>query len=522
MRRVIIKTPFFDQNYQKKFIFLICMSIPLLFHSCGNQVENSKYIPQNTSFVLCFNMANFSEKASDWLELLNNDIPFLNIKKDDVFLENLHDSGVDFNSIAYFFSNMHIENEDVYYALSVRLSSESKFDEFLRKSSSQAPEIKSYSGMRYAMIGNKSIIGWVNKVAIFIYKEAKTDEKVLREALLKLRDLPEDQSLNANNKQFQKLRISEYDIATWVNLESYEWWVKQSIRRFLLPIVINLQENYLTAVTKFEKGKIFVDTKLYNLNESLKEYQNLVKSGIDQHLILSQPSFEPMAVLGLGLDMNGVKQLVDNIMLQYIKEQTISMTGVTPDDILEMLSGDMLTILKDIKPDTSAQPGYEYLFSMGIRQKQTLDSILNKFSSEGTIAKRDSFYYAPEQEIYMIAQDSILFITPSIELRNKVFAFQKQSSEIGLPEMARESFIMAYSNVERESRQKLPEDLFNGDKIFEGITKYTETPLESFSINTQPLKDTISQTHIVLNMKDKAENSLQILVNTFKNDDSKK
>ena len=272
---------------------------------------------------------------------------------------------------------------------------------FLRKASNQVPEIKSYSGMRYALIGNKSIIGWVNKVALFIYKESKTDEKVLREALLKLRDLPEDQSLKSNNTQFQKLRVPEYsnyDIATWVNLESYEWLVKQSIRRSLLPIVVNLQENYLTAITKFEEGKISIDTKLYNLNESLKEYQNLIKNDIDTQLILDQPSLEPIAVLGLGLDMNGIKKLINNLLPQYLKNQTISFTGVAPDDILDMLSGDILTTLKDIKPDTSSQPGYEYLLSLGIRKKATLDSILNKFGSDGTITKRDSFYYAPEQD----------------------------------------------------------------------------------------------------------------------------
>ena len=119
---------------------------------------------------------------------------------------------------------------------------------------------------------------------------------------------------------------------------------------------------------------------------------------------------------------------------------------------------------------------------------------------------------------YVIAKDSILFITPSAELKDEIFTLQDQKNSLELPKMAQESFFMAYANVERKSRQKLPEGLFNGDKIFEGITKYTETPLESFSIHTLPLKDTISQTDIILNMKEKSKNSLQILVNTFKNE----
>ncbi|MDX2304405.1 MAG: DUF4836 family protein [Microscillaceae bacterium] len=501
---------------------MIWIFAPLLFQSCGNPVENSKYIPKDASLVLCFNLANFSQKASDWQKLLNNDIPFLNIKKNEIFADQLKDSGIDFNSVAYFFSNFYVENQESYYALSIRLSNESKFDEFLRKAFAQVPEIKSYAGLRYAVLGNKSIIGWVNKVALIINRENKTDEKNLRDALLKLRDIPEGESLKANNKQFQRLRLSEYDMAAWVNLESYEWLVKQSIRRSLLPVVVNLKDNYLTAVTKFEDGQILVDTKLHNMNQSLKEYQDVIKKGIDQELVHHLPQFAPLAIVGLGLDMKGIKRLVNSIMLQYVADQTLELTGSSPDQILDMLSGDIVAILKDIKSDSTRQPNYEYVIGLGIKQISTLDKILSTFKENGILTGGDSTYYAPEQDMYIVKQNNILFVTSSSGIRDDILQIKDQEPETNLSTMANESFFMAYANVEKETREKLPEELFNGDKILEGITKFTETPFESFSINTLPVKDSVSRTRFVLALKEKKKNSLQMLVNAFKNESQKK
>ncbi|NJO01948.1 MAG: DUF4836 family protein [Bacteroidia bacterium] len=505
------------------FLWILCIVFSLF--SCGKSVEHSKYIPKETALVICLNLKEITKKAQDWYKLLNHDIPLLNIQGTDQLGRQLLTAGIDFSSPAYFFSDVSRNSAESYYAIAFKLNDESKFDDFLRSLPNQELDINAFSGMRYTLLNNKTILGWANKVALLVAKPEKSTEKALKDRLIKLRDLPEDQSLKASNDQFRRLRISEYDVATWINVKAFDEEVKQFLKNFPLPVNVDLSNNFLTSVTQFHEGEVKMNVKLHNANESLENYQDVVKQGIDPALIRKVPVQSPIGVLGLGLNMKGIKDIFRLLGANLVERQTINLTGSSPNEIMDMLSGDVLAVLKDVRPGNAKEGGkYEYVIGVGIRQQVTLDKILEKFSQEGAIEKRGSVYYAPQVEVYLIEQQNTLLITPSDSIKNSLLrkssGRDSLASNNDLSLLGAKSFFMLHTQLTEETRQKLPSDLFGDDKFAEGMVKFTQTPIESVTINTLPLANQISQTFVVLYFKEKKPNALQLLINMIQDDQS--
>ncbi len=490
--------------YQRLVIYL---SFAGCLISCGKPVENSKFIPQDVSIVFSFDLARFSQKAPDWPEALNQDFPLFNLGKKDEMGHRLINSGIDFKSKAYLFSNIYTREDpnENYYALSFKLDNESNFDDFIREFPTQKLDIKSYAGLKYTLVNNKTILGWVNRVALLITKEAKTEEKLLRDALLKLRDLPESQSLKKNNEEFQRLRLSEFDMATWVNLGSFQDVVKTSLKQVPLPITLDLTQNYLTTVTNFNTGQIATEVKLYNLNESLQEYEDVIKDQIAPQMLLEMPIARPLVLLGLGLKMEGITRFYNSLGGYWFNSSTSS-------DILQMLNGDILAQLHDIQG--GREPKYEYAISLGIDEQETLQNVLEKFVEDQVLISRDSFYYAPVPDLYVLERSGFIYLTPSDSIRQQLMISQKTTEPSEAVQLlGQDGFFTLFADVKKESRAKLPSELFQGDRIVEGIVKYTETPVESLSIRIKPIEDKISNTRILVRFKEKETNALQLLVN---------
>lgn len=486
--------------------------IAVFLGACGNLPDHSKYIPKDVSFVVCLNLKEMTEGGADWQEIFMKMIP-VNRK---IKLEN---SGINFTNKAYIFSDYNSENvKEAYYAITFSLEDEGKFDQFLRSYLVKRMNIGSFAGMHYTVLENNSILGWVNKVAILVMKNENVSEEVLKDRLVKLRDLPEEQALKENNSQFKKLRISDkYDIATWTNLKSYDNLVKKSLRKIPVPINIDLTNNYLTTEIDFKAGQVLVNSKFYNLNKSFEDYRDMVKYGVSKELILSLSTDAPVGLLGLGLNMEGIKDAFHNVGGDLLTNQTFSLTGVKPDNIIDMLSGDLLGVLKDIKKiNEEGEVHYEYALGVGIQNKEVLEQILNKFLKDKVVIKRKDGYYWKNMEVFLLEKNDILYITPSEQVMNKISQKDIVQTTIEIDEITNQSCFFLRADVRDQNRKKIPGFLFKGNKKWEGYIKYAAIPIETVSINTLPLQDNISDTEIVFSLKEKDKNALKVLMRVIK------
>ncbi|MEO1652650.1 MAG: hypothetical protein AAFU64_03810, partial [Bacteroidota bacterium] len=337
----------------------------------------------------------------------------------------------------------------------------------------------------------------------------ETDEKALREQLSRFRDLPESKSLKkVKDTQFQMLRLSEYDVASWINLRDFDWFIKQNLRKFPLPITIDLEKNYLTSTSIFEEGQVNTQVKLHNLNGSLQNYKEIFKADISSDLTQKVATQSPMGVLGLGLKMGGIKDIFNSIGGSIFTGQARFYTGETPNKIIDMLSGDVVAVLQDVDNRQEEEAAYKYLIGLGIADTSTLNSILKKFTEDKVLIEQDSAYYISDSNLYVLRNDQQLFITSSDSLRDIVLVQESADPVMPAYRPNPESFLATYADVRQESREKLPMSLFYDDYFTAGLARSIDTPIESLEMHIQSFKDSIFESNIDLYFKDKSQNAL--------------
>lgn len=501
--------------------------------ACGKDPELQKYIPEKSSLVVCLNGSQLSSKISkdinitEALSLWRPDL----ITTEQNLLSILENSGINLNSNLYAFilDKDDPEMEGRFFSIIFKLIDESKFDRFIRNLHGESPDIKSFAGMRYSMLDNKTIVGWANKTVFVVGKNTISNEKELKKELRKIRELPEEQSLVAKNEQFKNLLEKKFDAASWVKMEAFKNVFNKVIRRYPLPISLDFKENYTTALINFDKGEILVDADYYNLNESLKGYEDIVKSQINTQLLNQLPVSSSVGVLGLSLNADAMKRTFRNLGGIFFEKQINKLMGVSSNDIFDMLTGDMLTVIKDVNASSndltvkktqlvedSAQ--YELLLCLSIKNPATLSKILDKFTLDQSLLRQAGCYLDPKSNTFYIEKDQLLYITTSESVKNEVINGKKEDVKMtnkDLDKLTKESFFVMYADISEKTRKNLPSHLFQGDVFTEGLTKNLQTPFESVFINTQPLKNKISKSKIRIIFKDKEENALKQVLQIF-------
>ncbi len=492
--------------------------LSIIFSSCGRPIEHSKYIPKDANYVLSINMPKIQEKSVDWEYLFNRDVLqlFVNLKNTEAIKKNLKTSGIEFDSPVYVFGQEFENGEEDYFALSFKLKSESEFDNFLRQFPEQNLRIRTFSGMRYVVIDEKTILGWMNRAALLIVRKKKADEDALKNRMIKLRDLPQEYSLlKDKSTQFRFLKQKKHDVAVWVNLEGYEEKLKNMVSDFPLPLNFDMEQNYLTMSINFEQGKIDTDIQFYNQNNSFVHYGRLVKDGLNQEILNSLDTKDRIALTGLALDMKGVKDLFYNLGGSIFEGQAQAYAGVNPGELLEMFTGDFIAHIKNFTPanDTSQTMKLDYSLAMGIKKWDTFFTITQKLKESGELIKADSnTYFMPKQKLYWSYNAAMLYVTPSQTLKN---TFLKGIKNVNMTFGAQKCFVL-FANIKEETRQKIPRELFGEDRFAEGMIKYTKTPFESISVSIQPLRNKQASARVMIQLKDKTQNALETLATSLK------
>ncbi len=509
---------------------LMIVTLGLLLSSCGKPPKNSKFIPKDASAVICLDLKKMTGKLVTLKDLLDEDT------------KRIQNSGIDFTKKAYIFAKWDPKNTKNNYAgLTFMLSDESKFDAFLRKAPAKTPlEIKSAEGVKYAIIEKKIVVGWANRAVIMLGANLALPEKEWVKRLLRLRDQPENESLEANNKYFAELESQSYDAAAWLNWgNTVEQLKKNPTLKFYSNYLdfagINFKENYITGVTSFEKGKASTDIR-WHMTEALSKYKGLFKNTIDNKLLAHVPAKEPMLMLGLGLHPQGFEEIINTFGLnKQINSWLKRNTGLNMAQLFDMLSGDLMASLIDISkgevteqtvdeegnPESRTVTKIQYKFLLGaeIHNMESLDKLLGKLSSNGNIEQEgDEYSFKMGDNVnHLFVKDKMLFGTWTKNIKDYVMENNGARLDEQYVNLGKNSAFSLFADIKKKNLNKFPNE--NLDLVPFGLgptLKKMNSPIESFSIQTTPAQKNLSTTKVVIRFADKDKNSLRALMEMFR------
>ena len=422
--------------------FLALCLIAIAFSSCKKNNEVGKMIPANALFVAQVNMKSLDGKLSwneiqqtNWYKKTYSDTSTPEWRKK--ILENPSASGIDFDEGLIFFGAK--DTTDYYIAAEGKLKSAKDFETF-NKNFDTEQTIKKDGDINILVLKDKNIVGWNDKNFVYVMNPATTSSQMYkwddsngpsynntiedRSAELailckKLFSLKSSASL-AENDHFNSLLKETGDIHLWQNTEEIVKSGPSLGMLSMLKLDAFLKDNISTYTVDFDNGKININQKGYVSKELADVLKKYTGSSVNNDMIKNIPSQNVFAVLAFNFKPEGLKELIkltgaDGLVNTYSQQM-----GFNLDDISKATNGNWLLAFSDFKIGTDSVkrnddidndnllkpkiPGFNFIFSVGIGDKPSLQKLINAGTTMGAIAgKNSSVKYAMNDKVFALS-----------------------------------------------------------------------------------------------------------------------
>jgi Domain of unknown function (DUF4836) len=505
----------------------------LLLSSCGLSTDHKKMIPKDASFATSVNMKNLSKRSPGVKQLLLNQL-LSRFPNHNITLEP-DKSGINWNENAYFFGTTYEKDSSGYLALMSDIEKVAIWEETLSKILKANPDLKiqSQSSIKIVIIDNYQIVAWSNQMLLFINHIKESNAKDLGTLAQSILQTQYKESLFSHNDKYKKMLNEKYDIAFWADLgrfnENLMMQVDQSFTYHnLLPKKLEFKDNYFTAISNFELGRVEVEAKVF-LTESTSQMKAIFKKDIDTKLLECFPFKRPLLVSGVGIDPSGIEAIAKKFSVIKLIDKLPIMNeiGTTFHEVLNALTGDFACMLKDIKqessikegidsktgePDvrTTIKPDYEYIIAVGVANKSSFEKLLAKLSEKDYIEKEGNHYTSKiggNRNIYIVYKEKHVFITTTPSLKDELLKDKVLKLDDKIAKLGSKGWLMLYSDVQEKTRDKFPSEFWKDFPVISQIFRRIETPLENFESFVHPIQDNVAKVSTVFNFKSKEKNS---------------
>ncbi|HUZ59823.1 MAG TPA: DUF4836 family protein [Hanamia sp.] len=437
----------------------------ILFSSCGKNNEAGKMIPGNALFVAQLTMKSLNSKLS-WDQLKQTawyQKAYSNASTPDwrkKILDNPSASGIDFdNGLTFFVSKGN--GNDYFLAAEGKIKNENDFEQFNKNfDSSQA--VTKEDGINLLILKDKNVVGWKDKDFVYVMNPETTASEMYRwkdssklqpdmpvdksaelsEFCKKLFSLKTDSSL-ANNDKFSSLLKENGDIHLWQNNEAI---INSRPDMGILGMVkldAFIKDNISTYTVNFDKGEIDVNQKSYvskDLADVLKKYMG---NSINMDMIKNIPSQNILGLLAFNFKPEGLVQLIKLTGADGLVNSFSQKMGFGLDDISKATNGDFLLAFTDFKMNKSLlnsndsggnlgnlnKPDFNYIFSVGVGDKASLQKIIDGIKKMGSQMGKDSFVnnYVMNDKTFAIGS-SLSFANQYLAGNNNKYEFTDKFS----------------------------------------------------------------------------------------------
>jgi Domain of unknown function (DUF4836) len=384
----------------------------IIISSCGKKSVDV-LIPEDAAMVYHINAASLSSKLS-WDEIKNSEWFLMASKEgnpDDFekkLLEDPENSGIDMKNDMYL--SVHINGKTSYVVFQGKLKDVKAYETMITKAGDNR-ELKKDGNINYA--GDKDgLYTWNNERFIIIghssdfmpedYYGDNEESDINMDSVLNyakgLYNLKKSKSIG-NNSHFASLINDKGDMHFWVNSSSL---VQQSLPMGmggLFDATTLLKDNSSGYSLTFEDGKISATAKSW-FNKDISKLMNKYKAGnLNTDMLKKIPGKDVAIAFAMKYPPEILKEFLQLVGVDGIINGLMSMLGISVDDIVKAMKGDMMFAVsdfsvKDIEKTfdigtdsmtmsmTSPEPEAKILFATSINDKASFDKIADVLKKE--------------------------------------------------------------------------------------------------------------------------------------------
>lgn len=416
--------PFFFSRLLSKGVSFLTPLFLLGIFACSQKKGALSLIPQDSDFVVAVNMKSMALKSLSMKELLSLD--FLLKEKGpqaSTLVDRLKNSGIDFMSTAYCFGHLgasgpeteegalHVGDHEVIYLLP--LQDAGQFESFLKAEKGRMEGEQ--EGLKF-FASDSLIVAW-NAATAYVTARADQPIQVLKKKLLDVHSLPAKQSLAETNDYFNQLKDKSYDMLFWLDAS------KISKNRPIRSGSDALRGTYVGTVVHFEKGKVVLDGNFVANNNTFGKYDDLMNKKVNQDFVNQVPAQLPLSTFALKLNMGTVRKIMQDSNSLTSANQYTQMLGITAEEMIAMLSGDLVVSVINVPEAGSSMP--EMYVGLGIANPLTLKKVVNHFKEQSFLVDEGQYLrtsFMPD--LAMFPQEGKLVMVNSANLRETVLSGQ--------------------------------------------------------------------------------------------------
>ena len=143
----------------------------------------------------------------------------------------------------------------------------------------------------------------------------------------------------------------------------------------------NLSKLYEGAITtgtvNFENGKINLDAKSYGGKEITELYKKYSGSAFDKSMVKNIPSQNVAGLFAFNFKPEGVKEFLKILNMDGLVNLGVAQAGFNLDDFVKANKGDILIAVTDVKRDSLAGEGANFIFAASINDKPSFNKIID-------------------------------------------------------------------------------------------------------------------------------------------------
>lgn len=539
-------------------LFFTISTMALLFTSCGKNNGTGNMIPSDALFVAQVNMKSLDSKLS-WNDIKQNEWYKKAISDSSTpewgrkILDNPSASGIDFDEGLVFFAAKNSQS-GYYIAAEGKLKSEKDFEQF-NKNFDSTQTVRKEGDINLLTLKDKNVVGWNNDHFVYIMNPETTSSQMyqwgdssetqtpatanksgqLSDLCKKLFALKSDSSLVKNDK-FNALLKEKGDIHVWQNNEALMKSSPSMGMLGMLKLDAFIKDNISTYSVNFDNGKIEMDQKAYVSKELYDIVKKYTGKSVNMDMIKNIPSQNILGLLAFNFKPEGLTELIKLTGADGLVNNYSQQIGFGLDDVSKATNGDLLLAFTDFKMKGDSgmnsneqatgfrnlSPDFNYIFSVGIGDKASLQKIIDAVTKMSSQLGKDSMVNYTMNDKIFAQSNTNAFAKQYLAGNNNKYDFADQFS--GHPFaffLDIHKLLTGFSDLQNDSNEKkemLNESLkiwnniisYGGDFKDNTITAHSEINMINKDINSlKQLNDYINKMY-TLDQKSKSENTAKL------------
>ncbi len=512
-------------------IALAALMAVILFASCSKKTnKEGRYIPATAGVVMHINGESLNAKLS-WDEIKQNELFKKMIADTSVssfaksLLENPENSGVNIKADLIVFVVK--DSLGGYSAIEGSVKDEAKFKAMLANVLKAGKETSkdgftyfadektsiAYNKEKFIVVYNTPEVSEMDKAikspmdmvdtSSTVVTEVKNvrDMNAINTAILSLK---EDASL-AKDEKFSGLMKEKGDAHFWFNAQYFS----PTAALAGIGAMANLSKLYEGAITtgtvNFENGKINLDAKSYGGKEITELYKKYSGSAFDKSMVKNIPSQNVAGLFAFNFKPEGVKEFLKLLNMDGLVNLGAAQAGFNLDDFVKANKGDILIAVTDVKRDSLAGEGANFIFAASINDKPSFNKIIDagkKFG--GSMMGADNKYsYNVNDKYFVFTNNKATTDTYLAGTANSSFSFMDKIA--GGPFGGYVNFQYIFNNMKPKA---------TADSLDVATYNASVKMWDNLLISGGDFKDGGLTQHWEVNLLDKNSNSLKQL-NTY-------